>query len=64
LQELNEIKIHYNNLGWALFAQPVYLYTEFYDSTTGQIRRIAGETDMIAVDKNGHYHIIDFKTSY
>jgi ATP-dependent exoDNAse (exonuclease V) beta subunit len=35
----------------------------FYDNDSKQVRRVAGETDMIAVDKEGRYHIIDFKTS-
>ena len=64
IEELAEIKQHYDALGWKLFADPMYLYTEFYDTQSNRSRRIAGETDMIAVDKDGHYHIVDFKTSY
>lgn len=64
IDQLKQIKKHYDGLGWVLFADPIRFYTEFYDKKANRKRRIAGETDMIAVDKFGHYHIIDFKTSY
>ena len=63
VRQLNLIKEEYDKLGWTLIAEPHYFYSELYDNRTGKVRRVAGETDMIAIDKQGNYHIIDFKTS-
>lgn len=63
VRQLIRIKEQYDILGWELIAEPQYFYSEIYDNRTGRVRRVAGETDMIAVDKEGKYHIIDFKTS-
>lgn len=63
LRQLMEIKEVYDARGWKLITDPCYLYSELQDKE-GKITRVAGETDMIAVDKDGKYHIIDFKTSY
>lgn len=63
VRQLELIKEQYDKLGWVLIAEPHYFYSELYDSRTGKVRRVAGETDMIAIDKEGKYHIIDFKTS-
>lgn len=52
---------HYENvLGWKLCTVPYTLTGDFMQD--GKIVKIAGETDCIAVDKNGDYRIIDFKT--
>ena len=45
-------------LGWKLFTLPVTWKANFTN-----IGWVAGQTDMIGVDKNGDLHIIDFKTS-
>ena len=63
LQQLDSIRQIYIARGWKLITEPVYLHSELQDAQ-GNTVRVAGETDMIAVDKDGNYHIIDFKTSY
>jgi ATP-dependent exoDNAse (exonuclease V) beta subunit len=63
LQQLDLIRQIYIARGWKLITEPVYLHSELQDAQ-GNTVRVAGETDMIAVDKDGNYHIIDFKTSY
>jgi hypothetical protein len=63
LQQLDTIRQIYIDRGWKLVTEPVYLHSELQDADD-KIIRVAGETDMIAVDKQGRYHIIDFKTSY
>ena len=63
LQQLDAIRQIYIARGWKLITEPVYLHSELQDAQ-GNIVRVAGETDMIAVDKDGNYHIIDFKTAY
>ena len=45
-------------LGWKLTTLPFTLRAQF-----DNIGWVAGQTDMIGVDKNGRIHIIDFKTS-
>lgn len=44
--------------GWVLDTTP---YTWYMQSSNGT--RIAGETDLIAIDKEGNIHILDFKTT-
>lgn len=63
VRQLQAVQKQYDDLGWTLIAEPHYFYSEIYDNRTGRVRRVAGETDMIAIDKEGKYHIIDFKTS-
>lgn len=48
----------FKNRGWVISTTPYTWHGRLADG-----RLIAGETDMIAVDKDGHIHIIDFKTS-
>jgi len=45
-------------LGWKLSTIPFTIRAQF-----DNIGWVAGQTDMIGVDKNGRIHIIDFKTS-
>ena len=59
-----DLKDTYDYMGWKISTDPHVFYGEFIDSTTGKIIKVAGETDAIAVDRDGKYHIIDFKTSY
>jgi hypothetical protein len=47
-----------NTLGWVVDTTD---YTWFGTNLNG--KRVAGETDMIAIDQSGDIHIIDFKTS-
>ena len=44
--------------GWVLDTTP---YTWYMQSNNGT--RIAGETDLIAIDREGNIHILDFKTT-
>jgi hypothetical protein len=63
VRQLSEIKKLYDSRGWVLITDPVFLYSEL-QYANGDVIRVAGETDMIAVDSDGKYHIIDFKTSF
>lgn len=47
----------YENLGWQLVTDPIVWYQKFARGY------VAGETDMVAVDRKGNIHIIDFKTA-
>lgn len=50
-------KEEYNKRGWILISEPI-----LWKGTIGKTQ-VAGETDMVAVDRNGDPHVIDFKTS-
>lgn len=61
--DLKQLKDYYEKeLGWTLFTNRIIWNGQFI-SNTNTVTRIAGETDMIAVDKLGKIHIIDYKTS-
>jgi len=47
-----------NTLGWKLTTLPFTIRAQFND-----LGWVAGQPDMIGIDKNGRVHIIDFKTS-
>lgn len=64
LKQCADIKAIYDALGWELVSRRTVFTYEAYDEKVGKNVRIAGETDMVAVDRQGNYHIIDFKTSY
>ena len=57
-QNILDVKSRFEDNGWILLPQQYCWYTDLEG-----IGRIAGETDMLAVDKDGSIHIIDFKTS-
>ena len=57
LQDLYNLAVEYDKLGWELVSDPIVWFKKFNKGY------VAGETDMIAVDKNGNIHIIDFKTA-
>ena len=64
IEQCKQLKSIYDALGWKLMSKKVvFTYTAF-DEKLGRNINVAGETDMVAVDKLGNYHIIDFKTSY
>ena len=56
--QLNELNDKFINAGWVLDTTPYTWYTTLPDG-----RRVAGETDMLAIDPNGNIHILDFKTT-
>lgn len=58
IQQLQKQKDLYKARGWILSTEPYCWHATMPNGT-----RVAGETDMIAVDKNGDVYIIDFKTS-
>lgn len=59
VSQLKECKRHYEeDLGWVLDTTPHVWYCTLKNG-----QRVAGETDMIAIDKDGKIHILDFKTT-
>lgn len=56
--ELAGLKKQFDDLGWTLITNAYTWHAEFPG-----VGRVAGETDMIGVDRDGKIHIIDFKTS-
>ena len=64
IKQIQDLKDIYNALGWTLVTEPCVFTTEKFDKNIGRTVRVAGETDMVAIDTLGNVHIIDFKTSY
>jgi len=58
ISQLNNLQERFNDLGWVV---DTYSYTWYGQFSNGI--RMAGETDMIAVDREGNIHILDFKTT-
>jgi len=56
--ELAGLKKQFDDLGWTLITNAYTWHAEFPG-----VGRVAGETDMIGIDRDGKIHIIDFKTS-
>lgn len=54
---LRQLKV-FNDLGWVVQSEKITLYGEFQG-----VGRVAGEPDLIAIDKDGGIHMIDIKTS-
>lgn len=63
VQQMKDQVEFYNGLGWTLIAEPIYLYNTVWDEQQKRNVRVAGVTDVIAIDNDGIPHIIDFKTS-
>lgn len=57
IKDLYELAKQYRDLGWQLSTDKIVWYSQFESGW------VAGETDMLAVDKDGNIHIIDFKTA-
>ena len=57
VSDLYYVGRQYERLGWELVTDPIVWYNKFNRGY------VAGETDMLAVDKSGNIHIIDFKTA-
>lgn len=60
---LNTKKVYVEDLGYVLWTEPFSIYTEDFKNREGDPIRIAGEIDMLAIDKDGNPIIIDYKTS-
>ena len=58
LARLNEIKTNIQQSGERFLTDNIVLYQKYPDGT-----RVAGEVDILAVDKNGNFKIYDVKTS-
>lgn len=54
----NQYEYYTKKLGWKLNALPITWHQEF-----NSVGYVAGQTDLIGIDKDGGIHIIDFKTS-
>ena len=59
----NTRKVYVEELGYTLYTSPFTIYTEDFKNRNGRHINIAGEVDMIAIDKDGRPIIIDYKTS-
>lgn len=57
IKDLYELAKQYRDLGWELSTDKIVWHSQFESGW------VAGETDMLAVDKDGNIHIIDFKTA-
>lgn len=58
ISQLNKLNEQFTAMGWIVDTTP---YT--WRGTTKDGVKIAGETDVIAIDRNGNIHILDFKTT-
>ena len=56
--QLNSLQSRFNDLGWVVDTNSYTWYGKFPNGV-----KMAGETDMIAIDKQGNIHILDFKTT-
>lgn len=59
----NSRKVYVEDLGYVLWTNPFTIYTEDFKNDEGDNINIAGEIDMLAIDKDGRPIIIDYKTS-
>lgn len=58
IDRLTEIKSQIDSRGETFMANNIVLFYKYPDGT-----RVAGEVDILSVDKNGNFHIYDVKTS-
>lgn len=58
VNRLSAIQFEFNQRGWVVDTTP---YTWYFTAPNGQ--RVAGETDLIAIDREGNIHVLDFKTT-
>nr|DAR56590.1 MAG TPA: Mitochondrial genome maintenance exonuclease 1, DNA complex, DNA exonuclease [Crassvirales sp.] len=58
VKEFEKIQAEFVKRGWVVDTTP---YTWYFTAPNGQ--RVAGETDLIAIDKDGNIHVLDFKTT-
>ena len=59
----NTRKVYVESLGYTLWTAPFTIYTEDFINREGGHINIAGEIDMLAIDREGNPIIIDYKTS-
>lgn len=58
VSQLNNLQQRFNELGWVVDTNSYTWYGQFSNGI-----KMAGETDMIAIDREGNIHILDFKTT-
>lgn len=58
VKEFEKIQAEFVKRGWVVDTTP---YTWYF--TLPNKQRVAGETDLIAIDREGHIHVLDFKTT-
>lgn len=58
IEQLQELKKRFNKLKWTVYTDELTWYGQMANGT-----RFAGTTDLIAVDKQGKIHVLDFKTT-
>ena len=58
ISQLNKLQERFDKLGWVVDTHSYTWYGKFKNGVN-----MAGETDMIAIDKQGNVHILDFKTT-
>ena len=61
LDQLSYISDYYQSLGWHIITTSFTFRSQFKGIEDNWM---AGETDMLGIDKDGGVHVIDFKTSY
>ena len=61
ISSLTTLKETYDSLGYRISSKRHTWFAEFV--TPDGVKRIAGETDLVAIDKDGKFHILDTKTS-
>jgi len=58
VDQLETLQERFNELGWVVDTNE---YTWYGEMKNGQ--KIAGTTDMVAIDREGHIHVLDFKST-
>lgn len=63
VEDLKKQKAFLDKMGYVVITDPLFWHCELFDKNKQSQGFVAGETDMVAVDKDGHIVIIDFKSS-
>lgn len=58
IEQFKKLQAIFTTRGWVLDTTP---YTWYFTTNNG--KRVAGETDLIAIDQDGNIHVLDFKTT-
>lgn len=52
------------NTAYRIFTNEIPIAAKWTHKTTGETKLVAGTMDMLVIDANGNYYILDFKTSH
>lgn len=63
VEDLKKQKQFLEKMGYVVITDPLFWHCELFDKDGQSQGFVAGETDMVAVDKDGHIVVIDFKSS-